>query len=108
MRALIIGLFILAVLWWWWGLQQSAILFTVRVRDGTITRVRGRIPPRLLSEIKDVVERAGVTDAQFTARSRGDQPVLHFEGEMDPNMMQQMRNVMGQFTIGQIRTGQKH
>lgn len=108
MRALIISLFILAVLWWWWGLKQSAILFTVTVKGGSVRRVRGRIPPRLLAEIKDVVERAGVTHARFTALSRDEQPILHFEGEMDPNLMQQMRNVIGQFTIGQIRTGQKH
>jgi hypothetical protein len=107
-RALVFTLFILAVLWWWWGLKQASILFTVTVRDGKVVRVRGRIPPRLMGEIKDIVARAGVTQAKFRATSRDGQPILHFEGEMDPNLAQQMRNVVGQFTVGQIRTGEEH
>jgi hypothetical protein len=107
-RALVFVLFILAVLWWWWGLKQAAILFTVTVRGGKVVRIRGRIPPRLMVEIKEIIERAGVTQARFQALSRSGQPILHFEGEMDPALAQQMRNVIGQFTVGQIRTGQKH
>ena len=108
MRALIFTLFILAVLWWWWGLKQASILFVVTVVDGKVAKVRGKIPPRLLGEIEDIVARAGVTHAEFRAVSRSGEPKLLFEGEMDPGLAQQMRNVVGQFTVGQIRTGQKH
>lgn len=108
MRALLFLLLFLAVLWWWWGLKQASILFTVTIREGKVSRVRGRIPPRLMAEIRDIVQRAGVTHASFVAVSRGGQPVLHFKGEMDPGLAQQMRNVVGQFSVGEIRTGQEH
>ncbi|HXS18065.1 MAG TPA: DUF3634 family protein [Polyangiaceae bacterium] len=108
MRAFIFLLLFLAVLWWWWGLKQSTILFTVMIRDGKVSRVRGRIPPRLMSEIRDIVSRAGVTQARFVAVSRDGAPVLHFKGEMDPGLAQQMRNVVGQFSVGEIRSGQEH
>jgi len=107
-RALIFLLLFLAALWWWWGFKQSNILFTVVIRDGKVSKVRGRIPPRLMSEIRDIVSRAGVTQARFVAVSRDGAPVLRFVGEMDPGFSQQMRNVVGQFSVGEIQNGQEH
>jgi hypothetical protein len=106
-RALIFLLLFLAVVWWWWGLKQSTILFTVVIRDGKVSKTRGRIPPRLMAEIRDIVSRAGVTQARFVAVSRDGVPVLRFHGEMDPGLAQQMRNVVGQFSVGEIRSGQQ-
>ncbi len=108
MRALVFTLFILAVLWWWWGLKRASILFSVSIRDGQVAKVRGNIPPRLMAEIRDIVARAHVTQGEIKAVSRSGEPKLLFEGEMDAGMAQQMRNVVGQFTVGQIRTGQRH
>lgn len=107
MRAFLFSLLVLAVLWWWWGLRRAALLFTVTVRNGQVARVRGRVPPRLLAEIEDIIAQASVTNAHFEAKTRDGSPVLHFEGEMDPTTIQQMRNVMGQFTVGQIRNSPK-
>lgn len=105
MRAIFFLLLVLAVAYWAWGLRQAATLFTVRVRDGRIASTRGRIPARLLSEIADIVERGGVARANIRAVSRDGRPVLQFAGEMAPGPAQQMRNVVGQFTSGQIKSG---
>lgn len=78
------------------------------VREGRIARSSGRIPPRLLAEIADIVDRAGVINAKIRGVVRDGRPVLLFEGEMSPGTQQQMRNVVGQFTAGEIRSGRKH
>lgn len=105
MRALLFVLLILTGAFWWWGVERAATLFKVKVRDGRISRSHGRIPPRLLSEISDIVERANVQKANIRGVLRDGKPVLLFEGEMLPSTQQQMRNVVGQFSAADIRSG---
>lgn len=107
MRAIIFVLLILTGVFWWWGVERAATLFAVKVRAGRIRRIRGRIPPRLLTEITDIIERAHVVDASIRGVLRDGRPVLLFEGEMDPSAQQQMRNVVGQFSAAEIRGGRK-
>lgn len=108
MRAILFVLLILTGAFWWWGVQRAATLFTVKVREGRISRTHGRIPPRLLSEISDIIERANVVHANIRGVLRGGRPVLLFEGEMSPGTQQQFRNVVGQFSAAEIRSGRRH
>lgn len=82
-------------------------MFTLVIRDGRVVRGRGRIPPRLASEIEDIIDREGVTSARIKGVLRDGQPVLLFDGEMSPGTMQQMRNVIGQFSAAEVRSGKK-
>ena len=107
MRALLFVLLILTAVFWLWGVHRAGTLFTLIIREGRIARSHGRIPPRLLSEIADIIERAGVIQARIRGVVRDGRPVLLFEGEMSPGTQQQMRNVMGQFSASEIRTGRK-
>jgi hypothetical protein len=100
-------LLLLTGVFWFWGLRRAGILFTLIIREGRVARSSGRIPPRLLSEIADIVDRAGVTHAKIRGVMRDGRPVLLFEGEMSPGIQQQMRNVVGQFTAAEIRSGKK-
>jgi hypothetical protein len=103
MRALLFVLLLLTFVLWIWGLRRASTLFTLRVKQGRITRSSGKIPARLLSEIADILERAGVTTAKIRGVVRDGRPVLLFDGEMSPGTAQQMRNVMGQFSVAEIR-----
>jgi hypothetical protein len=107
MRAIILVLLILTGVFWWWGLERSATLFSVKVKGGRILRIRGRIPPRLLTEITDIIERAHVVEAEIRGVLRDGRPVLLFDGEMSPSTEQQMRNVVGQFSAAEMRSGRK-
>lgn len=98
-------LLVLSGLLWFWSLRRAATLFTLRIRQGRVVSSRGRLPPRLLAELVEIVDRAGVIRANVRGVVREGRPVLLFEGEMAPSAVQQMRNVVGQFSVGEIRTG---
>lgn len=103
MRNILILFVIISGALWFWSLRRASTLFSLKIRSGRIVQSRGTIPPRLLSDIVDIVDRAGVTRANIRGIVRDGKPVLSFEGEMSTDVQQQMRNVVGQFSAAQIR-----
>ena len=78
-------------------------LFMLRVRDGAVRVVRGRVPPRLFDDVADVVRKPAVVRADPRAVSEGGRPRLYAEGELSPEHKQRLRNVIGSWTVQQIR-----
>lgn len=103
MRNILLLLLVLAIAAWLWAIDRETTLFVVRVRDGRISSVRGRLPPRALQEIKDVVARAAVRRAKIRALVRDGHPVVRVSGEFDPGFLQVLRNVVGQFSVAELR-----
>lgn len=103
MRNIILIALVLAFALWLWAIDRETTLFVVRVREGKITRVRGKIPPRALDEIRDVIRRAHVKRAKIRALVRDGQPVIRIRGEFDPGFLQVLRNVIGQYSLAELR-----
>jgi hypothetical protein len=78
-------------------------LFELVVQDGRIVKTQGRIPPRLLADVSDVIERAGLHRVRIRCVVRGGRPALLFEGEIGDGTRQILRNVVGQFDKSEIR-----
>jgi hypothetical protein len=79
-------------------------LFLLRVRDGGVRLVRGRVPPRLFDDVADVVRKPAVVRADLRAVNEGGRPRLYADGELSPEHKQRLRNVIGAWTVQQIRT----
>lgn len=79
-------------------------LFLVRVRDGGLRLVRGRVPARLFDDLADVVRKPAVGQADLRAVNEGGRPRLYAEGELSSEHKQRLRNVIGTWTVQQIRT----
>jgi len=79
-------------------------LFLLRVREGDVHLVRGRVPPRLFDDLADVVRKPAVLRADLRAVNEGGRPRLYAEGELSPEHKQRLRNVIGAWTVPQIRT----
>jgi len=107
-RGFVLFLLLVSFLLWVWGLKRAGTLFQVRIRNGKITGSRGNIPADLYAAIEDIIENAHVMNGTIRAVTRDGQPVLQFEGELSAGTQQQMRNVIGQFTASQVRSGRKH
>ena len=86
------------------ALVRANELFFVRVRDGSVRLVRGRLPPRLFDDLNDVVRKPAVLRAELRAVNEGGRPRLYAEGELSPEHKQRLRNVIGAWTVQQIRT----
>jgi hypothetical protein len=102
-RNIILLLLVLSIGVWLWAVDRETTLFVVRVKEGRLTHVRGRIPPRVLDEIRDVVARASVRKARIKAFVRDGRPTLRLSGEFDPNFLQVLRNVVGQYSVAEFR-----
>lgn len=108
MRGFVLFLLLISFLLWIWGIKRAGTLFHVRIRNGKVASSRGNIPPALYASIQEIIENAHVMNGTIRAVTRDGDPVLQFEGELDPGTQQQMRNVMGQFSASQVRSGRKH
>jgi hypothetical protein len=107
MRKLLLMALIVAGVYFYFRLRRALFLFELVVEDGRIVKSHGRIPPRLLADVADVVERAGLARARIRCVVRSGRPALTFEGEIGDGTGQTLRNVVGQFSTQDIRGGRK-
>lgn len=86
------------------GLLRINELFYLRVRQGSLRLVRGRIPPRLLGDIEDVVSNTGVRDAEVRAVIEGGSPAIYVHGDKVPRAFRQrLRNTISLWPVAKIR-----
>jgi Protein of unknown function (DUF3634) len=78
----------------WFALSRATDVFTLRVHQGQLRSVRGRLPLSLLGELQDVVHRAQCTGRVRVHRSRGTL-LVDVSGNFTAGTVQQLRNVVG-------------
>jgi len=81
-------------------LRRANELFVLRVTGGKVTVERGRVPPSLLRDARDVL--GDVAEATITARLENHLPMVRAEGLDEPHL-QRMRNVVGRFKKAQLK-----
>ena len=88
------------------GLSRLSELFVVDVNDGKATLRRGRVPPRLLADMRDVVKQPAVASASVRVTIENTRPMLRVtSGAISDAQVQRLRNVVGTWTTKQIREG---
>ncbi len=106
LRALLLLLLFLFVLYGWRALSQARELFRLSVRHGELSLERGRLPPVLFQELADVARRERLHEVVIRAVVEGGKPRLLVEGDAK-GAEQPLRNVLGRFTLQQIRAGRR-
>ncbi len=101
-----LGLLCLAVLAIFFGLRRANELFALSAREGTLTVTRGRLPPALLSDLEDIAARERLDKAEVRVVSESGVPRLLSSGA-GPAFEQAARNVLGRFSVAQIRAGRR-
>src|SRR5262249_14280142 len=71
--------------------------------EGKTRLVRGRLPPRLLADINDVVQ--AVAGARLHCLNEGGKPTLYAAGKISSAETQRLRNLVGTYSVAQIRSG---
>lgn len=82
-------------------------LCVLRAHDRKVRIVRGRIPKRLLDDIADVMARSRASGIELRVVSEGGMPQLITKGALSPELAQRLRNVLGHWTVSQLRNAPK-
>lgn len=101
MPILVVVAFVLVVLV---AAARANELFHLSVRDGRVLVVRGRIPVRLLTDIREIVARPPVVRATIRANKASGEAYLTVRGEIDDARAQRLRNVFGLIPSATLRT----
>lgn len=86
------------------ALSRGVELFVVKVDAGRVRFVRGKSPPALFAEIKDVLRRSDASGTLRVVSAEG-QASLRFRGQFSAATRQQLRNVVGTFPLARIKNG---
>jgi phosphatidate phosphatase APP1 len=100
MTLAIIAVALLFGLWWF---TRQGELFCLSVRRGKVLVIRGRIPPGLLSDIKDTVASSSVQHATIRAFKTERGGRLTFSGGLSEGLQQRFRNMFGLCPIAHLR-----
>ena len=93
--ALVLGL--------WW-LSRASEMFCVSVRNGRVLVVRGRVPPGLLGDIKDIVAKPAVSRATIRAVKHEEAARLLVSGNIDDGRAQRLKNCFRLYPIARLRS----
>ncbi len=88
-------------------LMRANELFYLRLRGGRVRIARGRIPQRLFDDISDVLRAPAVTEGTLRGVSEGGRVRLYAEAALTDPQRQRLRNLVGMWTVSQIRSAPK-
>jgi hypothetical protein len=86
------------------SLSRANELFVVDVKAGAVTVRRGRLPQKLVDDIGDVLR--GVSHATVRCKSEGGKPRVY--ASVGADLSQRLRNVVGTWTVAQLRAAPRH
>lgn len=97
------------------GLLRINELFVLRIRGGRVRVIRGRIPPKLLGDIRDIMQMAneraelsGSQSIELRGVSEEGRAKLYAHGVRLPRgVRQQLRNTVALWPIVKIRSAPK-
>jgi hypothetical protein len=101
-------LFVLAVVAAAWLLLRRANeLCALRLSPGGVRLVRGRAPAGFLSDADEVARRAALSGVTVRVVTESGEPRLVSPPGVPEAVVQQLRNVTGQYRVVHFRTGRR-
>lgn len=85
-----------------WLIARQRELFCLSVRGGRVLVVRGRIPPGLLRDVRDVISAAGVPRATIRGVRTENGARLVASGAVSDHVAQRLRNVFGLHPVSRL------
>ena len=84
-------------------LRANEIAF-LRIRAGNVALVRGRIPPPLLADLRDICKTPAASGSlRIVVEDR--RARVYAEGELTSAQKQQVKNVLGAWPVARLRNG---
>lgn len=104
---LIVGLGLLALfgLPLWVAIRRSTELFKLKIHEGKVELIRGRIPHALFDDLEDVFKTTTL-NGELVVEAEGGRPRVRCKG-FGGAVAQRSRNVVGRFQAAEIRAGRR-
>ncbi len=83
--------------------DRRRTLAVIELERGAANVTRGRLPPRVLAEVRDVAARNRLARGRVVLRRESGEVRLDLHGIDDPRAAQQLRNVIGRFRLAELR-----
>lgn len=89
------------------GLLRANELFCLRLRDGKLRRVRGRIPQGLLNDLADVLRDPPLDRAVLRGVVEDRRVRIYADGALTDAQQQRIRNVVAQWPVVRVRNASR-
>ncbi len=83
---------------------RARILFELEFRDGRLRRARGRIPPKLLHDLMDVIPRKHTARLFVRCWMDRDQARVIMRGDATDDLSQPFRNIVGLWPLARLKS----
>jgi hypothetical protein len=83
--------------------DRARTIAVVTFERGGARATRGRLPARVMNEIRDVAERMKIPTGKVTIRRESGSARVDITGVDDARAVQQLRNVIGRFRLAELR-----
>lgn len=103
MNWLILALVVIAIAALVVSADRRRTIAVIEVKRGRANVTRGRLPPRVLAEVRDVAERNRLASGRVVLRRESGEVRLDLHGIGDARAAQQLRNVIGRFRLAELR-----
>lgn len=102
----LLGAAIAVIALFWYKIRHSNDLFVIRVESGKLRLTSGRVPQTLFGDFGDVLRRS---QASGTLRAvvENQAPRLFASGEFSDGETQQLKNVLGTYSLARIKAGSR-
>ena len=101
---LLVGL--VSVVFFLWSMRRREI-FRIEVREGRARVARGRVPPGMLGEIRQVVAHPPVRRSTIFAFRGLSGARIYTNGDLDQGREQRIRNIFSLYPASQLRAAQE-
>jgi hypothetical protein len=86
----------------WFAARGAITICILEVHRGEVVVTQGGLAPRILSDLGDVVRRPRVSGATVRIVRAKDRAGLEAKGDVSPEQLQQMRNIVGSVPLGKL------
>jgi hypothetical protein len=95
------------VLLGWVVLRRANELCAIELSNGDARLLRGRAPAAFLADVAEVARRAPALDARVRVVTESGTPRVVAPPGLPDSVVQQLRNVAGQYQVVQFRSGRR-
>jgi len=86
----------------WLAARAAVTIAVVRIRDGRIRVVRGRVAPSIVQALEDVVRRPVVARATIRVVKADGRAEVRMQGALTDEQGQRVRNVIGSVPLAKL------